>query len=301
MTFNLPRYKDYPAEIANKLRSQLKASSFIVKSYQVVVGGILPILEGVLVNLATGTNSDFPNPFLILLVVIALFHVALLTLLLVVETPLPQLLVEFDEQAEALAHKNLEANLHEVNSTTFIEALLAAAYSLLRIEQLKNLREDSLEKAFEKVLFPWIDRRTELFWFQEGRALYNFAVYVENERNVLDPKFRFCDSRMIRKNRSWRSGDGHVGACFLREETIFFLPEHITELPDSLKTTQPREEDAEYYASMMATPLMIDGEAKGVFIVTSSEPSQFIQELHAPIMDIIGVLLAQTMKYCCKE
>ena len=70
------------------------------------------------------------------------------------------------------------------------------------------------------------------------------------------------------------------------------------ELIDALATTQPRPEDSLYYRSMVATPLQIQQETKGVLIVTSSVAGQFVELIHGNIIDNIGLLLSQAMKEC---
>lgn len=124
---------------------------------------------------------------------------------------------------------------------------------------------------------------------------------METETNLLSVAYRSHDNRIIPTNRSWRSGDGHVGSCFLQEETIFLFLSEGEVIPDTLKTSQPREEDKSYYVSMMATPIMINGKAQGVLVITSNKSNQFTKELHAPIIDTMGNILAQSVNYCYKE
>lgn len=300
MRFNLPEYKSYPSELANRLREQLRTSALLVKSCQVIVGGILPIAEGVLVNLATGTESN-ARPFVITLILVGVIHAALLIMLLLLETPLPQFLVQFDEQATNIQHAGAEVTTYKSYSTTFIEAITATLYSMIQIEDMTRSPDGDLSKVLERILFPWIEQRTNIFWFRDGDALYNFVVYVELEPNLLTVVYRSHDNRLVPTNRSWRPGDGHVGSCFLQEETIFLLIPEGGSLPDTLRTSQPRPEDKDYYISMMATPIMLEEKAKGVLVITSSKPNQFVKELHAPIIDVMGMLLAQSLRYCWKE
>ena len=46
---------------------------------------------------------------------------------------------------------------------------------------------------------------------------------------------------------------------------------------------------------------MVGKKPKGVFIVTSSKKDQLVKELHEPVMDVAGWLLARTWEFCGKE
>lgn len=295
---NLPDYRERSSDLAERMRKQLQGSGSIIKVCQFIVGGLLPIVEGVLINLATGTEGGARTAYIATLIIIGLFHAVLLIILLSLETPLPQFLVQFDEQAKSVLQAQAEAETFKLYSTTFIEAITATQFSMVEIENMKHTPEKELDIAFKRVLTYWIDRRTNIFWFHDGDALYNFAVYLESKPDLMTMKYRSHDSRMVTTNRSWKKNDGHVGKCFERKETIFLSLRNgaLDGVQDLIKTSQSRLEDREYYNSMMATPIMIRGEAKGVFIITSSKSDQFVKELHTSIMGVIGMLLAQALE-----
>lgn len=92
MKFHLPKYKSSSFDLTERIKQQLRNSALLIKVCQIFVGGILPIVEGVLVNLATGTDKS-PTPFIIAIIIIGFVHIILLILLLTSETPLPQFLV----------------------------------------------------------------------------------------------------------------------------------------------------------------------------------------------------------------
>lgn len=300
MKFNLPEYKKYHKVLSDRLRGQLQKTVWFVKLCQILVGLILPLIEAVLVNLATGTDKSI-TPYVASLIAIGFVHLVLLAIVLVVETPLPQFLVQFDDLENKLQISKAEVTTYQSYSITFIEAINASLFSMTEIENMTKNPEEDLSKIFERILYPWIEQRTDIFWFREGDALYNFAVYLESEPNILTVKYRSHDNRILPTNRSWEKGDGHVGSCFLRGETIFLFVTDDNGLPDTLKTSKPRPEDRIYYISMMATPIIVDEITKGVLVITSNKTEQFDKALHAPIIDIMGRLLAQSLKNCWKE
>lgn len=290
MNFKLPNYQGYSAEIVNKLKKQLKFSGSTIKGFQIIVGGILPILEGILINLATGAGAS--SAWWKILFGIGLLHITLLIIILVIETPLPQFLIQFDELAHKINELSTERNIYKMYTSVFSEVVTASQASLL---ELRHSGTESLAEIIASVLLPWIELRTEIFLFQEGDAFYNFAIYLQkaDDPNWLEVFYRECDSRLQTQNRSWQSGDGHVGQCFLLKKTIFLNLSEGSESLDFVATSQPREEDRKYYRSMVATPISISNEIKGVFIITSSKRDQFVKELHAPIVEVVGLLLSQ--------
>jgi hypothetical protein len=287
----------YP-EVADCLRKQLRGSSFMIKASYVFVGAIFPLAEALLVNAVSGTDRPAPSA-VIALVVVGAIHVLLFLALLLVETPLPQLLVELDKQAEDLRRARVEEDIYRSDNAALASAVTATQYSLIELEDMRSDPELDSEKAFERVLFPWVEERTAVFGFVEGDALHNFAVYLESESkpDLLEVAYRTHDDRLKPTNRSWEKGDGHVGTCFLRRQIIFFSDEETGGATEYAETTQHREEDKDYYRSMMATPIVTaEGVTRGVFIVTSSTPGQFVRELHEPIIDVVGRLLAQALE-----
>lgn len=288
----------YTPEVARRLRRQLQASGFILKIGLAFVGAVFPIAESILVNLATEAGAD-AGPYIMALIVVGLIHLLLFLALLTAETPLPQLLVELDDRAEELRQTRATEVTYTADNAALMGSVTAAQYSLVQLEEMRLSAEPDLEKAFERVLFSWIEDRTAIFGFKLGSALHNFAVYLESstDSDLLEVRYRSHDDRLEATNRSWRSGDGHVGTCFLRRSIIFFSDEGADGASEYAETTQSRDEDKELYRSMMATPIVTaDSVVRGVFIVTSSIPGQFVRELHEPVIDVVGRLLAQAVE-----
>ena len=103
-----------------------------------------------------------------------------------------------------------------------------------------------------------------------------------------------CDDRIKRTDRSWILGEGHVGICFQTRRTIF---EEDVSLTVTASEEYSREEDTFYYRSLVAQPIRVNGnEVAGVFIITSSEPEQFHEEVHVPIVRIIAQLVGVVLR-----
>ncbi len=253
-----------------KLRSQLRGVTWFYKGLQIIAGAVLPIGEAVLVNLATQASD--PTPYVVLLVFVVVFHLALLVMILLVEAPLPELLTEFDDQARNLQQARARISTLEADYTTYHMAVVAAVYGISRIEAMRRISEKDLKKAFEEVLSPWILYRSQIFLFREGDALYNFAVYLfDSDSGLLKVEYRSQDDRITtsQSQREWGPGDGHVGHCFGQRKTVFSLyTEGEDDAQEIASTSQPRPKDKTYYNSFAATPLMVGEEPKGMFIVT---------------------------------
>lgn len=76
--FNLPSLTD---DIAENLRKQLHAQAALHRFLQIFVGGLLPLVESVVVNKATDENSTAANDFWLMIALLAVIHVFLLVIL----------------------------------------------------------------------------------------------------------------------------------------------------------------------------------------------------------------------------
>jgi hypothetical protein len=299
MKLPLLSYKESSGDFIDRFKQQLRRSNVLIKGCQLLVGAVLPIVEAIFTNLATGTPNN-SRPFWIVLAGVGVVHLFLLVMLLLIEMPLPQFLIEFDERAAELEQSLAKLETYKSDAGTFIESVAATQLSLLEIEQMKSQPREKLEDVIAQVLLPWVDRRSAIFSFRDGEALFNFAVYEKKGREFV-LCYRKCDDRLVRSDRTWREGDGHVGTCGIQGETIFLNLPESGDLSAAQRTSQPRPEDREYYNSMVATPIRSGDQVQGVFIVTSSKHRQFVKELHAQIVEVIGLLLTQSMNDCRRK
>lgn len=283
--FNIPNFSE---EFIHNLRQQLQKFASAYKLIQLIVGGIFPIFEGVL---ASKVSVEEPSKLLItLLVMIGIIHVVFLYLLISSEKPLAQFLVEYDQKVRELEGLQEEIDGTELFSNSFRTALESSSLSLVGIDTHLNDQDSQMEKVFGDVLDPWITARTDIFWFYEGDALYNMAVYLFNSQDdLLEMSFRRCDDRIVPKNRTWGVGLGHIGLCYAKDETVFC--KDITKDISTTNVESERQEDRVYYRSIIAEPIRLDEQKIGVFIVTSSQPSQFDEDIHVPCVRIISQLL----------
>ena len=267
-------------------------TTFIGKIFATV---ILPLVEAILVNLATSAPN--PTPYTLCLVLVGVLHLVF-ALAIIFEQPFPHtVLDDIAASNDRLAESKSEASRLERWASAYDQAIYAANASLIRIEDLVAEGVTDQKTIFEQVLQPWVAERSPIFFFDNGSALFSFAVYLQGDDGWLDVVYRCNDDRLIARNRRWQPGDGHVGICFLRKQQLFM---NVGEegLVDALATTQPRTEDSQYYRSMVATPLQIEQETKGVLIITSSFEGQFVEIIHGNIIDNMGLLLSQAMKEC---
>lgn len=287
--FNLP---NSTREFVEAVREQLQSLTLVYKFLQIIVGAIFPIFEGFL---ASKASAEQPQALVIvLLVAISLIHIVLLSLLVSTEKPLSQFLVEFDSQNKELEIREEEIYVLDSYSHTFRTAVNASSLSLVGIETITTgittEVEYKPEDIFKAILDPWIQSRTDIFWFDDGDAMYNIAVYLFNrEEEILEVSFRQCDDRIQPKNRKWAQGVGHVGLCYAKGENVFC--EDITTALLTTNSQIKRPEDKIYYKSVIAEPIMVEEQKEGVFIVTSSKPNQFDEDIHVPCVRVIAQLL----------
>ena len=197
----LPKGSD---RLIEQLRSQLRSQSALYRVLQIVVGAVFPLLEAVMVNRATGSATGLAPEVWGILFCIAGVHILLLAILVRTEMPLSGFLVEFDEHSEKLSICEGEAQALVSFRDTLRNALVTSELSLIGLELSLDRGGADPEQVFEIILEPWVRNRAAIFWPQGGDAMYNMAVYLLNDRGELEPKFRRCDDRIQRHDRSWR-------------------------------------------------------------------------------------------------
>lgn len=285
--FNLPNYINNN-ELFLKFSQQLRGLTRTYKVIQIVTGVILPIIEGFLVSKATAESSQFWI-FVILLIFIGVLHLSLVIIILSTEHPLPQFILDFDQQAQKLSDTEDISIVQELFVNTFRNTVEATSLSLLGIENAVKNKTVNLEEVFSLILDPWIKNRTDIFWFSQGNAMYNIAVYLLNEQHELEVKFRQCDDRINQRNRKWQPGVGHVGQCYARRTTSF--GQDTAKELQTTNTETERPEDHVYYRSVIAEPIKVCDNIIGVLVITSSQAEQFQKDIHVPCIRVIAQLL----------
>jgi hypothetical protein len=261
----------------DSLISQFQADAYIYKTIQILIGAIFPIFEGILVNNLTLFYIQ------IILFVIVVIHVIFLFLIVSTSFPLSQFLIEFDKNQKEQETQKALITQYEKLTASYREAINISHTALQALE----LEKPSFKEIWENILDPWIGVRADIFGFDNGYAMYNFAVYIfDKEQGELKLKFRRCDDRIKRKDRNWKTGIGHVGICFSRQETQFAVD--ISDSKNVSNQQFSRPEDNIYYKSIIAEPIKVKNEVIGVFIVTSSQSSQFNEDVHVSFVRVIA-------------
>jgi hypothetical protein len=284
--FNLPNYTDF----LDKFKKQLNSLGNIYKILTIFVGAVLPISEGIIINRATDSSNQNASFFWVVLGVVAILHIICFIILLLNENPLPQFLIEFDQLTNELAYAEASQAGLEIYNNTLRSAIIATRLSLIGIEKVEQEKIQEIHSKIGIVLDTWIQNRSDIFGFDEGDAKYNFAVYLATNKDTLDLFFRQCDDLIVRRNRLWKKGVGHIGVCFAREATQFCQDAALASPTTNEQVARP--EDDTYYRSIIAEPITINGEVIGVFIVTSSQADQFQEDIHIPCVRVIVRLLA---------
>jgi hypothetical protein len=126
------------------------------------------------------------------------------------------------------------------------------------------------EKDLNAILNSFFEMRAQIFKYRDAKLFYNLAVYIYDPlEQILKVAWRKSHPQIRIQNRTWKPGFGHIGHCFLQKEVI------IT--PDLCDGRFPNStvDDKEYYRAAAAVPILDDGQAIGVFVITSNEPGQF--------------------------
>lgn len=153
--------------------------------------------------------------------------------------------------------------------------------------------DNKLQDFFDTILSYLSIHREVLFSFV-SESRYNIALYIYDNRNQeLQVASRRCDDRIIRKDRSWKPGFGHVGLTHLHKE-LKICPD-ITK-SNELKITNPS--DKRNYCSFISVPILTynesnsDNECLGVLVLTSAQPEQFSLERDKDFLQNIASLIA---------
>jgi len=211
---------------------------------------------------------------------------------LLTEAPLQQYLIEFNNLKQELKMCYEYQDGLEAYNKIFLSANKATELSLIGIERIIQGNISDPVDISKIILDSWIKGRSDIFLFENGNAMYNFAIYLINPSNKdeLICVFRDHDNRIEPKNRSWTKGVGHVGICWSREETQF--SKDTTQDITTTNRKKFRQEDSVYYKSLIAEPIQREGQISGVLVLTSSEPEQFDQEVHTQCVRVMARLLA---------
>ena len=292
--FQLPNMDD---RLAEALRHDLKSSGTILRIFQMIIGVMPAIGEGILINLATSTTGDRQTHLWFWLIGVLILHLILFWLSLSATTPLSRFLVEFDEIQRKLEIVSAQIDVYALFTETYNAAVIATQISLSAIEVRRLDPRNKLESVLDEVLSPWVENRSQIFRFYDGEALFNIAVYEYSEQTrKLRVVWRKNDDRLKTRNRDWELGFGHIGVCFQREKTLF--SDDVSEAGSDNPITTDVAEDKEQYKSMVSTPIWLDKERKGVCVITSSKPMQFDKEVHTRLMEVVALLIGQAYKHC---
>ena len=153
-----------------------------------------------------------------------------------------------------------------------------------------EVREKRLpaDDAAQRLLEVCEDQRGPLLGFEEG-DLYNLMLYRRvGEELVAGP--RVSHAAVVRRNRKWKVGEGHVGLSV--QHNSLLVSGDLRGTDAWRPTPESARSDAALYVSAITLPLYSSGDPHrpdGVFIVTSNRLRQFRDP------DQLEVLTAKTL------
>jgi hypothetical protein len=157
----------------------------------------------------------------------------------------------------------------------YVQQLEAVLGGISVLQGLLELKAPISEDNVEALLEPMILARADTLGYTDPYDLYNFAVYKYNETtNELNQYYRQCDQRIMRRDRSWRPGLGHVGIAFAQKKLIVSANVESMELLEL-----DNERDREYYKAFISAPIMSEKETSGenpwgVLVITGNREGQ---------------------------
>ena len=286
-------------EIEEQVKDFVSKKDWLIKVIQLCVIILFPILEAIILQFKDSLSTSWL--WLVLLAPLALIHLTLGIVILTLPLTIEKFYFDYKELDELS-----DTLLDEMLQNSYIaRAINLSLISLIEfIDQTKEHDEISIEEITENVsniLSPIINLREYTFNFKLA-SYHNFAVYlISNEDGgILKLFYRSVDDRIERHDRSWKPGQGHVGICYANAQIMICMDTlNSSELSGTLI-----DSDRDYYRSMASTPIfkkLASKEVRGVFVVTSSLPDQFNQEVHDPLLSIISTILSIYFNYVDKK
>ncbi|WP_417464336.1 GAF domain-containing protein [Kordiimonas sp.] len=119
---------------------------------------------------------------------------------------------------------------------------------------------EGIRERLVAMVEPLVVNRRDLFGIRPDE-IWNFAIYITDGTNLV-PFWRSMTATANRSDRTWPSGEGHVGYCFERNDLVC-SPTHG---PNDNLTPRPnhrRPYDADYFRSIVACPIRLDDPRSG--------------------------------------
>jgi len=299
---------DFPEafeKIENAAMERVRSQTWMVRISEVATIIVFPLLWAFLLQNQTALQNNFWY-----LAIPMLAINLLLGILVLFATKSETFYFEYKQLYEA--YQNLQEENQEqqdsLDQTHYTRVVLSLSLQALinfveNSGQKQVIQVDEVKEIVTQVFKPLVEFRNELFWFG-GESRYNFTLYLFSENDRLLKVFhRDVDGRIIRKDRAWEPGRGHVGLCFAQRKLLFS--------PDILQSAEllsdMEEGDKLKYRSFISAPILqsysdIDkSSVRGVFVVTSSEPDQLDQQTHEIFIKSMTIILAMIFSIADKK
>ncbi|HFK7189023.1 GAF domain-containing protein [Serratia odorifera] len=192
---------------------------------------------------------------------------------------------------------------NELNATQKIVIYLTTLKVNSHIKELMNKKNGGLFTIeeldghideFIDTIINYLSKHRETLFGYESKSRYNIALYVyDPEEEKLVVTARRCDDRIDRKDRSWKSGFGHVGLTYLHKE-LKICPN----INNSSELKITNSSDKINYCSFISVPILTyrEGDAEndclGVLVLTSALPEQFSLQRDKDFLQNISSLIA---------
>ncbi|WP_409161594.1 GAF domain-containing protein [Pectobacterium sp. B2J-2] len=272
-----------------------KFSNYFVGFFSIWNAFIIPVILGVGISYLfqfQGKLNEIPNYYIAFYVLIFIIHIIISFSFLYLDRRedtsfhLESVINEYNDLANKfnnLTTRSLnQIELHQTQKAVihFTTLLIKDKLSIMAEKaQSQNLTHENVTtdtRAFFKTVLGFLSSKREVLFGYKSESKFNIALYLyDSSSDLLTVKARLCDDRLQKRNRSWKSGFGHVGLTHLHKE--------IKICPDITKSSELKSDDDNdniNYRSFLSVPIMSPDktpadECIGVLVLTSADANQF--------------------------
>lgn len=279
-------------------RNQLKNArfaSYFIGFFSIWNAFIIPIILGVGISYLfqfQGDINTIPRYYIAFYVLIFIIHILISFAFLYLDkredtsSHLESTIVKYNELANNFNNLTSRSfnqiELHQTQKAVihFTTLLIKDKLSVMAEKsQAKDLTTENVTNdvgTFFDTVLGFLSSKREVLFGYKGESKFNIALYLyDSTSGSLNVRARLCDDRLQKRNRSWKSGFGHVGLTHLHKE-IKICPD----ITKSSELSSNDENDNINYRSFLSVPIMssdkaLTDECIGVLVLTSADANQF--------------------------
>ncbi|EKN4074939.1 GAF domain-containing protein [Yersinia enterocolitica] len=270
-------------------------SSYFIGFFSIWNAFIIPIILGIGISYLfqfQGRLIDIPNYYIAFYVLLFVIHIIISFTFLYLDkkedtsSHLESTINIYNNLAnefKSLTSRSLnQSELHQTQKAVihFTTLLIMNKLNIMAERaQSNDLTQENVTNdagLFFNTVLGLLSSKREVLFGYKSESKFNIALYLyDPASNSLNVRARLCDDRLQQRNRSWKSGFGHVGLTHLHKE--------IKICPDITKSSELNSDDENdniNYRSFLSVPIMspdstLNEKCIGVLVLTSADANQF--------------------------